>query len=50
MPLTAARVAVLSEPRVGDACPACQEGRLDYDGLLNLTCAKCGYSLSGCFT
>jgi len=39
-----------SEPRVGDTCPVCKEGRLDYDGLLNLACTQCGYSLAGCFT
>ncbi len=33
--------------RSGDGCPACQVGRLDYDGLLNLSCSRCGYSLSG---
>ena len=38
------------EMRAGDMCPACGKGRLDYDGLLNLACAECGYSLSGCFT
>ena len=38
------------EARAGDLCPQCQEGRLDYDGLLNLACPKCGYALGGCFT
>ncbi|MCK4897734.1 MAG: hypothetical protein KAS38_03065 [Anaerolineales bacterium] len=38
------------EVRAGDLCPQCQEGRLDYDGLLNLACPKCGYALGGCFT
>jgi uncharacterized protein (DUF983 family) len=38
------------EPRAGDLCPKCNQGRLDYDGLLNLTCPRCGYSVSGCFT
>jgi len=37
-------------PRSGDLCPHCDEGRLDYDGLLNLACPNCGYSLGGCFT
>ena len=36
--------------RSGDLCPKCRVERLDYDGLLNLACAACGYSLSGCFT
>jgi uncharacterized protein (DUF983 family) len=34
----------------GDTCPRCQIGLLDYDGLLNLACSQCGYSLNGCFT
>ena len=38
------------QPGAGDACPRCQEGRLDYDGLLNLVCPKCGYAVQGCFT
>lgn len=38
------------EVRAGDLCPQCQEEILDYDGLLNLTCPKCGYALGGCFT
>lgn len=38
------------EARPGELCPQCREGRLDYDGLLNLVCPKCGYALGGCFT
>jgi uncharacterized protein (DUF983 family) len=34
----------------GDACPECEEGTLDYDGMLNLSCDQCGYSIGGCFT
>jgi hypothetical protein len=34
----------------GDICPECPQGRLDYDGMLNLSCSECGFSLSGCFT
>lgn len=34
----------------GDRCPNCGEGVLDYDGMLNLGCAVCGFSLVGCFT
>lgn len=34
----------------GDICPQCQIGRIDYDGMLNLSCPECDYSLSGCFT
>lgn len=33
--------------RAGDLCPQCHVGRLDYDGLLNLTCPDCGYSPGG---
>jgi hypothetical protein len=38
------------EMREGDLCPRCREVRLDYDGLLNLSCPKCGFTLAGCFT
>ena len=38
------------EPRRGAICPVCGEGKLNYDGLLNLTCSHCGYTLGGCFT
>lgn len=36
----------------GDACPRCQEGRLDYDGMLNLFCPACGekFNSGGAFT
>jgi len=40
----------IKEYRVGDKCPQCNQGRLGYDGLLNLACEKCGYALQGCFT
>ena len=36
--------------RLGDLCPKCHTGRLDYDGLLNLACPVCGYAIGGCFT
>jgi hypothetical protein len=33
-----------SEPlRSGAPCPNCGEGRLDYNGLLQLECPRCGY-------
>lgn len=35
------------ELRVGDLCPKCQAGHMDYDGVLNLACSECGYALSG---
>ena len=39
------------ELRAGDLCPKCKTERLDYDGLLNLVCPKCGGVFgSGCFT
>lgn len=41
---------IYREPRQGDNCPLCGQGHLDYDGLLNLTCAQCGYAIGGCFT
>ncbi|NWG34002.1 MAG: hypothetical protein HXY42_06135 [Chloroflexi bacterium] len=34
-------------PRPGQKCPECGEGRLDYDGLLQLVCPACGYLASG---
>jgi len=40
----------LAELKAGDLCPKCRKGYLDYDGMLNLTCPECGYSLAGCFT
>lgn len=36
--------------RAGDICPKCKQEKLDYDGLLNLICPKCGIASSGCFT
>ena len=38
------------ELRAGDICPVCREERLDYDGLLNLSCPVCGPAAVGCFT
>jgi rubredoxin len=28
-------------------CPVCQEGRLDFDGCLNLICPVCGFTQTG---
>ncbi len=38
--------------QVGDFCPTCHESRLDYDGMLNLACPKCGTVINtgGAFT
>lgn len=37
--------------RSGDVCPACGQGRMDYDGLLTLRCERCGYTQGGgCYT
>ena len=41
---------VVQEIRCGDRCPMCHQGVMDYDGLLNLACPVCGYTLGGCFT
>lgn len=38
------------EIRAGDLCPQCQQAEIDYDGMLNLVCLQCGYTLAGCFT
>jgi hypothetical protein len=52
----ALRIAYLEAPQetaemhAGDTCPRCLKGVLDFDGLLNLACPQCGYSLGGCFT
>jgi len=35
--------------RAGELCPLCKEERLDYDGLLNLSCPRCGVAVAGCF-
>lgn len=31
----------------GLPCPQCGQGRLDYDGLLNLVCPMCGFVEGG---
>jgi hypothetical protein len=38
------------ELRAGDLCPKCRSEHLDYDGLLNLSCPRCGFALVGCST
>lgn len=32
----------IPELRAGDICPVCQKEYLDYNGLLNLACPRCG--------
>lgn len=40
--------AASSKPiRPGDICPQCGQGKMDYNGLLELECIKCGYVISG---
>jgi hypothetical protein len=41
---------LFEQPHWGDTCPHCEVERLDYDGLLNLSCPACGIISSGCFT
>jgi hypothetical protein len=38
---------IFVEPRSGQACPRCSQGKLDYNGLLELECPLCGYVISG---
>ena len=38
------------EFQIGDKCPVCQIGHLDYNSVLNLECPRCRYTLGGCFT
>ncbi len=40
----------IPEIRAGSTCPKCGQTQLEYNGLLNLACKNCGYSLGGCFT
>ena len=42
----------LEKPKyhAGDLCPICQSAKLEYDGLLNLVCPKCGTVNGGSFT
>ena len=34
---------ITSALRKGDVCPQCGEGKLDYNGLLQLECSACGF-------
>ena len=44
------RAGAIRELRQGSLCPQCGQEKLDYDGMLNLSCPGCGYTLGGCFT
>lgn len=48
----AVAAAEIQRLRADDVCPACRAGRMDYDGLLNLVCDRCGAhgGVGGCFT
>jgi len=48
--MSANQPTAVQELRCGDLCPKCQAAQMDYNGLLNLACPLCGYSLGGCFT
>jgi len=37
----------VSPLHMGDLCPACGKGHLDYNGLLELECPQCGYRDTG---
>lgn len=34
----------------GDSCPHCAMGQLNYNGLLDLVCDRCGFELCGVHT
>jgi hypothetical protein len=41
LPAIAPKTAAL---RSGALCPFCKKAKIDYDGLLNLSCPECGFS------
>ena len=41
---------ILTEFRSGELCPVCHTGHMDYNGLLNLECDQCRFTVGGCFT
>jgi hypothetical protein len=50
-PLSASSAQSTQLLHAGDLCPKCKVERLDYDGLLNLACPKCGLvQTGGCFS
>lgn len=36
--------------RAGEICPQCHQGRLDYNGLMELVCPVCKFTISASFT
>jgi rubredoxin len=42
-----AQVQPTAELRSGFLCPRCGEGKLDYNGLIELECPECGYTFGG---
>ncbi|MBW6466300.1 MAG: hypothetical protein K0B06_07355 [Brevefilum sp.] len=36
--------------RAGMTCPICHQAQLDYDGMLQLICPRCGVLETGTFT
>ncbi len=40
-------VATLEPLGPGASCPNCGQDKLDYNGLLELECPRCGYIISG---
>jgi len=36
----------MNPPGPGASCPNCGKGKLDYNGLLELECPRCGYVIS----
>ena len=37
----------VSELRSGFSCPRCGRGRLEYNGMIELECPECGFTLGG---
>lgn len=50
--LTGSSLDLVNIPGPGDICPQCGQGKLDYNGLLELECPRCGYrySTAGSYT
>lgn len=45
------KAACALRPRPNSLCPHCQQGKLDYDSLFNLSCPVCGrVAEAGAFT